>query len=248
LNDNAPSQRGTEGILERLLQIARLSALEEMASGIAHELNQPLGAIATFSQAGERMLNRPEPMVKAALGVFQQISNEALGAGEGIRRIRRLFNHETSPRTPCQMQELLAELQPILEVLAHKAQGKLEVVTAPTLPSLPMDQARIQHVLFVLVQNAFDAAVQNGAVPLVKITLEADKYMLHTSVSDNGLGISAELRNQVFRPFFTTKPSGTGLGLASSRSIVEAHGGTIGFDNVPAGGSRFWFRLPISND
>jgi signal transduction histidine kinase len=100
----------------------------------------------------------------------------------------------------------------------------------------------------VLVQNAFDAAVQNGAVPLVKITLEADKYMLHTSVSDNGLGISAELRNQVFRPFFTTKPSGTGLGLASSRSIVEAHGGTIGFDNVPAGGSRFWFRLPISND
>lgn len=253
MNDSNPgqpstSQMGPEVILERLLEIARISALEEMASGIAHELNQPLGAIATFSQAGERMLNRPEPLVKRALDVFQQINTEALGAGEGIRRIRRLFNRDESPtRHACQMAELIAELQPVLEMLARKVHGRLEIEPAPALPALPMDRLRIQHVLFALVQNAFDASVQNGS-SVVKIGLEADRYMLQTNVSDNGPGIPSEMRSQVFRPFFTTKQRGTGLGLASSRAIVEAHGGTIGFDNLPAGGSRFWFRLPMNND
>src|SRR5271154_2878193 len=83
---------GSDLILKQLLEIARSSALAEMASGVAHELNQPLGAIATFSQAGERMLNRPEPLVDRALEVFRQINLEALGAGEGINRIRRLFD------------------------------------------------------------------------------------------------------------------------------------------------------------
>ena len=88
-------------ILKQLMEIARGSALAEMASGIAHELNQPLGAIATFSQAGERMLNRPDPMVDRALDVFRQINHAALGAGEGIKRIRRLFEQESPRRARC---------------------------------------------------------------------------------------------------------------------------------------------------
>lgn len=246
--ENNADKLAPEAVLERLLEMARVAALEEMASGIAHELNQPLGAIATFAQAGERMLNRPEPLVKRALDVFQQISAEALSAGEGIRRIRRLFNREeATPPQPLCMADLIAETEPVLQMLARKAGGKLEVVAAPALPALPLDRLRIQHVLFVLVQNAFDASMSRNDKPLVKISLEADRYMLQTSVSDNGPGIPIELRSQLFRPFFTTKPRGTGLGLASSRSIIEAHGGTIGFDNIPAGGSRFWFRLPMSN-
>ena len=92
---------GPDLILKQLMEIARASALAEMASGVAHELNQPLGAIATFSQAGERMLNRPDPMVGRALDVFRQINREALGAGEGIKRIRRLFEQELPKRTRC---------------------------------------------------------------------------------------------------------------------------------------------------
>src|SRR5690242_8111750 len=105
----APPIEPTQRLLEQLLDVARLSALEEMASGIAHELNQPLGAIATFSHAGERMLNRPEPMLKETIGVLQSIGSEAVNAGEGIRRIRRLFNLSGPVRVACLMPELIEE-------------------------------------------------------------------------------------------------------------------------------------------
>jgi len=247
LVDNfASTWSGSEVILHQLLEIARLSALAEMASGLAHELNQPLGAIVTFSQAGERMLDRPQPLVNRALDVFRHIYDEALGAGEDIRRIRRLFERDTPERTRCQMPELIEELRPVLHVLALRINGDLRVTARSALPDLVVDRLRIQHVLFALTQNAVDASTQTSESPSVRIDVCADRYAVQTSVIDSGPGVPADLRDQVFRPFFTTKPRGTGLGLASSRAIVESHDGTMGFDNLPAGGSCFWFRLPIA--
>ena len=239
---------GSEVILHQLMEIARFSALAEMASGLAHELNQPLGAIATFSQAGERMLNRPEPLVNRALDVFRHIYDEALGAGENIRRIRRLFERDAPERTRCQMPELIEELRPVLHVLALRINGDLRVTAGSALPDLIIDRLSIQHVLFALTQNAVDASTEMSGSPSVWIDVSADRNAVHTSVTDSGPGVPAELRDQVFRPFFTTKPRGSGLGLASSRAIVESHDGTIGFDNLPAGGSCFWFRLPIAEN
>ena len=236
----------SESILNQLMEIARISALAEMASGIAHELNQPLGAIATFSQAGDRLLNRPEPLVHQALDVFRQINAAAMGAGEGIRRIRRLFDHQGANRTPSRMSTLIEELRPLFAVLAMRIHADLEVEVDPAMPELLVDRLRIQHVLFALVQNAFDASAQGiGGVPRVKVEARSDRYAVATSVSDSGPGISAAVREQLFHPFFTTKSQGTGLGLASARAIIEDHGGTIGFENL-AGGSRFWFRLPLA--
>jgi len=234
-------------ILNQLMEIARISALAEMASGIAHELNQPLGAIATFAQAGERMLNRPDPLVAPAIDVFRQISHEALGAGEGIRRIRSLFEYEPTTRETCRMPDVIEELRPVLEMLALRAHGALEITaTQAGLPEVPIDRLKVQHVLFALVQNAFDASVERtaDARPQVRIAVSGDRYAVETSVFDSGAGIAPEIREQVFRPFFTTKARGTGLGLASSRAIIEAHEGTIGFELQPQSGSRFWFRLP----
>jgi len=228
------------------MEIARISALAEMASGIAHELNQPLGAIATFSQAGERMLNRPEPLVSHALDVFRQINAEALGAGEGIRRIRRLFDQEEVTRVRCQMPGLVTELRPVLEMLASRIKVRLQVDTGPPLPDVLIDRLRIQHVLFALVQNAFEASAQIAGTKPVRIVIGGDRYAVETSVTDSGAGVPTEIQGQLFRPFFTTKPRGTGLGLASSRAIIEAHEGTIGFEDLPDGGSRFWFRLPAA--
>lgn len=228
------------------MEIARISALAEMASGIAHELNQPLGAIATFSQAGDRLLNRPEPQVQRALEVFRQINAEALGAGEGIRRIRRLFEHQGMDREPGQIGALLEELRPVLNMLAARIKAQFQVDIAPELPDVAIDRLKIQHVLFALAQNAFDASAQNSTPPRVKIEVRADRYAVETGIIDSGPGIAAEIREQLFRPFFTTKPQGTGLGLASARAIVESHQGTIGFETLPDGGTRFWFRLPIA--
>jgi C4-dicarboxylate-specific signal transduction histidine kinase len=237
----------SEPILKRLLEIARASVLAEMASGVAHELNQPLGAIATFAQAGERMLDRPDPMVSRALDVFRQINQEALGAGEGIKRIRRLFEQGLPQRTRCQMPELIAELRPALEILANRTEG-LRVDMQEAIPDLLIDKLRIQHVLFALAQNAVDAGAQVSSTPSLRIDVSADRYVVETGISDSGPGVPADLQHQLFRPFFTTKPQGTGLGLASSRAIVEAHDGTMGYQNLPAGGSRFWFRLPLAEN
>ena len=237
---------GSDVILGQLMEIARSSALAEMASGVAHELNQPLGAIATFSQAGERMLNRPVPMVGQALDVFRQINQAALDAGEGIQRIRRLFERGLPMRTRCQLPDLIAELRPVLDVLALRAKGSLQVDAPSGLPDLLIDRLRIQHVLFALAQNAVDAGAQVSKTPSIRIDVSADRYTVETGITDSGPGVPTDVREKLFRPFFTTKPHGTGLGLASSRAIIESHEGTIGFDNLPAGGSRFWFRLPLT--
>ncbi len=239
---------GPERILHQLMEVARISALAEMASGLAHELNQPLGAIATFSQAGERMLNRPEPLVSRALDVFRNINQEALGAAEDIVRIRRLFERDEPERKRCQMSDLIEELRPVLHVLAMRSRGDVRVTTRSALPDVIIDRLRIQHVLLALVQNAVDAGAEKSASPMVWVDVSVDRHTVRTSVIDSGTGVPKELRDQLFRPFFTTKPQGTGLGLASSRAIVESHEGTIGFDNLPAGGSCFWFRLPIAGD
>jgi two-component system sensor histidine kinase DctS len=233
-----------EAILNRLIELSRIAALAEMASGIAHELNQPLGAIATFSQAGDRLLNRPEPMVSRAREVFQQINSEALSAGEGIRRIRRLFDHAEPTRSSCQMAEVVGELAPALQALARGAKVTLKVDVQSPLPEVNVDRLRIQLVLFSLVQNALEASSQNHGSQVI-IEVHADRYAVQTSITDSGAGIPTDLHDKLFRPFFTTKAGGTGLGLASSRASIEAHEGTIGFDNAAPAGSRFWFRLPI---
>jgi len=245
---NEPKQKslGSAVILNRLLEIARISALAEMASGIAHELNQPLGAIATFSQAGDRLLNRPEPQVTRALDVFRQINSEALVAGEGIRRIRRLFDQDDIKRSLAQMSEVMEELRPAFDMLAQWANVTLEFDVALPLPQVSIDRLRVQHVLFSLFQNALDVSVQNCGAPWVRFGIRAEKYAVEISVTDSGGGIPPETRDHIFKPFFTTKPHGTGLGLASSRAIVEAHEGTIGFEGDAAGGTRFWFRLPVA--
>ena len=233
-------------LLEQLLQVARISALEEMASGIAHELNQPIGAIATFAQAGQRMLERPQPMVGPAAEVLRHISHEALNAGEGIRRIRSLFHGHHAERTDCNLADVIAELLPVLELLAIRSGATLQFSSQAALPAVAMDRLRIQHVLFALVQNALEAPTRNGAAPRVRIDVRGDRYNVRVSVEDSGLGIPDEAREQLFRPFFTTKSHGTGLGLASSRAIAESHEGALDVENVAGGGTRFCLRLPAS--
>ncbi len=228
------------------MEIARISALAEMASGISHELNQPLGAIATFSQAAERMLNRRDPMVAETRDVLRQINHEALNAGEGIRRIRRLFYQDEESRAPCRLAEVIGEIHPILELLTQRIRGRLQIDPSSGTPPVSIDRLRIQHVLFALVQNACDASSQIvGTTPRIVVSVASDRYTVETSIRDFGPGVDENAKDQLFRPFFTTKSRGTGLGLASSRAIIDAHEGTIGFENCPAGGSRFWFRLPV---
>jgi C4-dicarboxylate-specific signal transduction histidine kinase len=233
-------------LLERLLQIARISALEEMASGMAHELNQPIGAITTFAQAAQRMLNRPEPMIQPTAEVLQHISQEALNAGQGIRRIRSLFNGQPHGHVDCQIADVVGELMPIFELLARPRAAKLSLSIQPDLPNVSIDRLRIQHVMFALIQNALEAPTREREPPEISIDVTGDRYGVQVAVTDRGAGVPEQAREQLFHPFFTTKTHGTGLGLASSRAIAEAHQGSIGFENAQGGGARFWLRLPAA--
>ena len=232
-------------VYSQLMEIARIAALAEMASGLAHELNQPLGAIATFAQAGDRLLSRPEPLVTRAADVFKQISKEALCAGDAIKRIRRLYTNELSDSDRCQMTELVDQIRPIIDAVALTINACVQLDAPATLPDVRVDRLRIQHVLLALVQNAVEASAAHSGTPIVQIDISATRYTVETGVSDSGTGVPSDQTNRLFRPFFTTKPRGKGLGLASSRAIVESHEGTMGFDANAAGGSRFWFRLPV---
>lgn len=244
-SSNEPAPRPP--LLDQLMAISRCSALEEMASGIAHELNQPLGAITTFAQAGERLLSREDATLESAREVFQFISKEALTAAEGIRRMRRLFQRDNIVRTPTSIAEVVRELTPALELLAGEADIKLVVHVEAPLPQIAVDRLRIQHVLYTLAQNALDAtSAHRAGARTVSIEVHGDRYGVEIAVLDSGSGIAEADRAKIFHPFFTTKAAGTGLGLASARAIVEAHEGTIGFDNIDGGGARFWFRLPAA--
>lgn len=241
-----PTETRSALLLEQLLQIAKISALEEMASGIAHELNQPIGAMATFAQAAERMLDRPEPMLQSAIEVLRHISQEALNAGQGIRRIRSLFDSHREGRVESELAEVIEELTPVLDLLARRRGATLMCSIQNDLPLVAVDRLRIQHVLFALVQNALEAPTREGQAPEVHIKVSCDRYTVQIAVEDHGLGVDEATRERLFQPFFTTKARGTGLGLASSRAIVEAHEGSIDFENIPDGGIRFVLRLPAA--
>lgn len=245
-----PSELGEPStrLLEELLQIARTSALEELASGIAHELNQPIGAIATFAHTGKRMLDRQEPMVSAAREVLQDIAAEALKAGNGIHRIRRLFDLAAAAHVECHLADVINELLPVVRLLAQRCGATISFQACGQTPRVRIDPRRIQHVVYTLVQNALEAGHAHGDQTQVRIELDGDRYAATASVVDNGAGVRSDIEPNLFRPFFTTKPNGTGLGLASSRAIVEAHGGTIGFDRSRSEGARFWFRLPAAGE
>jgi two-component system sensor kinase FixL len=232
--------------LNRLLEIDRTSELAEIISGIAHELNQPLAAMATFSQAGARMLDRPEPLTGRSLDVFREISQEALQAGDRLQKLRRLFDAGPLQQTPCRMADLVTEVQPVLSNLALDVRARLQIEIANELPDVLVERLRIQRVLLALVRNAADASAALNTERVIRIDVSAERYCVATSITDYGAGVAAEMRPQLFHPFFTTKPSGHGLGLSSSRAIVESHGGTIGFNNIPTGGVRFRFKLPAA--
>jgi signal transduction histidine kinase len=135
---------------------------------------------------------------------------------------------------------------PILELLAARGGSRLTSRAQPDLPRVLIDRLRIQHVLFALVQNALEANTRNNEPPRVRIEITGDRYNVQIAVEDHGTGIPDHAREQLFRPFFTTKVHGTGLGLASCRAIAEAHEGSIGFEDVTGGGTRFWLRLPAA--
>ena len=229
---------------DRLEAVGRRCALEELMSAIAHEINQPLGAIAAFARAAELMLGRNEPMVEDARQVLGSIVGAALSAGDDMRRIRSAIEGPPIVRARCDIAEVIDEILPTLHRVADRHHGIMSVNVAHEPLTVLADRLRVQLVVVALVENAFEAE-RNCARGAASVELNAGKRneAVRVTVADRASGVPGGVRDRLFRPFVTTKGR-AGLGLAACRSVVEAHDGRIGFEDVPDGGTRFWFELP----
>ena len=242
------AERNLHASQDRLQTLGRLTLLGEVASGLAHELNQPLAAIATFAQAGERLLALPQPRLEKAQQVFKEVSQQALRAGDIIRRMRSLIKRRAAHFEVVAAGALIKEFLLMAEPMAYAQHVQLRTRVAIGEQRVAVDAAQIHQALMILLQNALEAVKPvNDAGAQVTFIASLEEHGLYIAVEDQGPGIDAETAAQIFRPFFSTKENGTGLGLISARNILEAHGCRLDFTNLPEHGCRFWFVLPIKS-
>jgi len=230
----------------RLLNVSRMATIGEMAAGVAHELNQPLTAIANYAHACERLLSRPQTDPADVREALRQITVQTSRAADIVHRLRALARNQRSAHPPASLNALVTELHELLETdaIVHGVQLTLDL--APDLPEVPVDPGQIQHAILNLVRNSLDALAvrerSGGQITIRTAVAPGDEVQL--SVGDNGPGVSAEAMQRIFDPFFSTKENGTGLGLAITHSIVRAHGGSVAYrPNVP-NGACFDILLP----
>jgi CheY-like chemotaxis protein len=242
----APRDGESSEMTGRMLQVSRFATLGEMATGIAHELNQPLTAIANYAQACDRLLSRPQPNLDDLRIAMREIASQAVRAGEILRRLRGLAQ---SQPMRCERADLNATIEAIRDIIladgrGHRAQVRFDL--APGLPAVSIDTAQIQHVILNLVRNGFEAPPVAG-IKVRELLLRTGRTAggdVEISVLDNGPGLSPQAVERMFDPFFSTKPEGTGLGLAISHTVVRAHGGTLAYRPNAPRGAAFSIRLP----
>lgn len=225
---------------------ARVSILGELTASIAHEVNQPLAAIATNASAGLRWLNRAEPDVGEVRALTQRIIADAERAAEIVARVRAMASRSAPAPTPISVNGVIEEA---VLFLAHELQGQsvsLTLALQKSLPSVLADRIQLQQVVVNLAVNAVQAMGQTApAARRLTIASRLQDGLIHVSVEDSGPGVAPAHEGRLFESFFTTKSSGMGMGLPICRSILESCGGAISVRNLEGGGACFAFTLPV---
>ncbi len=231
-----------------LARVMRVTTVGELTASIAHEINQPLAAVATNSDACIAWLESENPNLPEARAAAERAAVGATRASEVIRRIRSLISKAPTERVPVQLNDVIVE---IVDLTAHQAATSnvsVNVELQPDLPLLLGDRIQLQQVLLNLITNGIEATSVVSERPrhlsVRSQALGADQVLI--SVIDTGVGVSPELIKRLFEPFFTTRAQGIGMGLPISRSIIEAHGGRLWAESSPNQGSVFQFTLPCT--
>ena len=247
ITDRKQSEEEMHHARERLSQFGRLSTLGEMAAGLAHELNQPLTAIATYTQACKRLIESGLSDDDEILAALKKCDSQAQRAGDVIRRLRQFVQKRETGRQEVSCEELIHDIAGLAEVDTRNNRIPLSFSIDRGLPNVMVDAVQIQQVILNLIRNGIDAMLgtgQTGEGISVEVTsIENDHIRM--AVTDHGSGITEEAEKRIFEPFFTTKTSGLGLGLAICQSIIAAHGGVLSFTKNPSGGTTFYFTLPV---
>lgn len=224
----------------------RLSLMGEMASSLAHEINQPLTAILSYARGCERRLARREDDqdVREAIG---RIAVQAERAGDIVRRMREFVRKNPARQIPLEPSAAFRDALALFEPSAVAREMRVESELPDKLPPVRADRVQLEEVTLNLLQNALEA-VEGQQEKKIRLAVMQDGASIVATVSDNGPGLAPEARERLFEAFYTTKPGGLGLGLSLSRSIVEAHGGRLSVDEPGRSGTTFRFYLPIAEE
>jgi PAS domain S-box-containing protein len=233
-----------------LAHVVRITTLGELAASISHEVNQPLTAVVNAAAACLRWLDRGTPNLDEARRAVEWITKEANRASEVIRRVRALANKTSIEKVPLDINDLVREVIALVqrELISHQVSLRTEFALA--LPTILGDRVQLQQVIINLVMNGIEAmqSVTDRPRELVIRSRQDETQQVLVSVTDCGVGISAENADRLFNAFFTTKASGMGMGLSICRSIIEAHGGRMSASGNKGPGATFQFALPLHQE
>lgn len=249
LTERQETEARLQELQSELVHISRLTAMGEMASTLAHELNQPLSAIANYLKGSRRLLepNTDERSAKIR-DAMDKAAEQALRAGQIIRRLRDFVTRGESERRVESLTKLTEEASALALVGAKERGVRVRYQLDPSTDLVLVDKVQIQQVLLNLIRNAIEAMDGSERRELIVSSGRTDDGMIVVAVADTGTGISEEVRAQLFQPFITTKQHGMGVGLSISHAIIEAHGGRIWAEANPGGGTVFRFTLRPMND
>jgi len=240
------AQQGLIAAQDELSRQSRTLSMGEMAASIAHELNQPLTAVVSHAYACREWLRTQPANLEKATITADKIIQESTRASAVVARVRALFRKDAHFRESCDLNRLIRELELLLREEAIRRNISIKLILGENLPQVELDPVQIQQVLLNLATNSMDAMTDAGGLRELAIhsAMHGGKEV-EVTVEDDGTGLAPEAEARMFEPFFSTKPKGTGMGLAISRSIVEAHDGRIWASKSPTGGTMFHFTLRV---
>jgi two-component system sensor kinase FixL len=250
LSEQRAAEQSARALELRLAHVGRFNLMGEMAAGIAHEINQPLSAIATYAQAGKRVLQRANPDIAMLSDICAKIDDQARRAGQVIDNLRKFIRKQEIETQSLDVNRVVADVFSLVEVDAHSESIPVQVRAAAGLPRVRADAVQLQQVLLNLTRNSVDA-MRGGLGKERGIVIATERGVgggVRIRVTDHGHGVSPQLGDNVFHPFVTTKRDGLGVGLAISKTIVQSYGGTLGYTENPAGGAIFTVELPAEGE
>jgi len=247
LSEVRHTQEKVRQLEEQLLHADRLVILGELTAGIAHEINQPLTAIAAYADAGRSMLERGDEIpVEDILSICERIAGQSRRAAEVVQRLRKLVRSGTVSKARYDINQIIKNILLLFEYELKKTNTNLLFYPIESLQALYVDEIHIQQIVVNLVKNSLDAIAQAGQQDgQIEIRIEKVGSDVLISVTDNGPGVDERYRKHLFESFFTTKPKGVGLGLSICKTIAGAHGGNLQYSSTDSGGSRFTLSLPL---
>jgi two-component system sensor kinase FixL len=244
LTERQETQQRLQELQAELIHMSRFTAMGEMASTLAHELNQPLTAIASYLNGSRRLLDNTDTVQNLMLrDAIDRAADQALRAGQIIRRLRQFVSRGESERHVENLSKLIEEASALALVGIKEAGVRVGFYFDPRIDFVLADKIQVQQVLLNLMRNAIEAMQEVADRHLSVSTAPMPNDMVEIRVTDTGPGIAPEIASQLFQPFVTTKAHGMGVGLSISRTIIEAHGGNLWAEPNPDGGTIFRMTL-----